>query len=232
MKLIEGGSLKDRRAEYQALPSGAKSTIGERSQRERKLAQLMADIARGAHHAHQRGGLHRDLKPGNVLIDVHGQPHVTDFGLAKLLESEVELTQTRAVLGTPEYMSPEQAAGNTRLITTATDVYSLGTMLYELLAGRLPFPADEPMSVINRVINDEPKPPRSLSSCALVWDAESGARPHAFQYSKGAKGIEPSGFIAMKGLPPVGILQDEESTKLNEIAPALFGGLVPGVWVR
>ena len=93
-------------------------------------------MASAVHYAHQRGVLHRDLKPGNILIDAQGEPHVTDFGLAKLLEQESGLTVTEAILGSPGYMAPEQASGKSREVTIAVDTYSLGVVLFELLADR------------------------------------------------------------------------------------------------
>jgi serine/threonine-protein kinase len=108
MKLIEGHSLK------QLLANGPLPA--------RRAAEIVAAVARAIHHAHQRGILHRDLKPGNILLDAKGEPHVTDFGLAKLIENESTVTKTMDLLGTPSYMSPEQAAGQSKHLTQAADV--------------------------------------------------------------------------------------------------------------
>src|SRR5207249_1486522 len=104
-------------------------------------ARLVATLARAVHSAHERGVIHRDLKPGNVLLTDDGQPKIADFGLAKLLGSTSSLTGSSSVLGTPAYMAPEQADGQARAITPAADVYSLGAILYECLIGRPPFQA-------------------------------------------------------------------------------------------
>ncbi|HKQ78731.1 MAG TPA: WD40 repeat domain-containing serine/threonine-protein kinase [Blastocatellia bacterium] len=119
--------------------------------------------AEAIHYAHRQGFLHRDLKPSNILIDEANQPRITDFGLAKRMESDSRLTITGAVLGTPSYMSPEQAAGKSDQVGTASDVYSLGAILYELLTGRPPFQAATPLDTILLVLNSEPVAPRLLA---------------------------------------------------------------------
>lgn len=149
MQLIKGESL----AEY--------ITRKGMSLNERDAARLLAKIARAVHHAHQRGVLHRDLKPGNILLDESSEPHLIDFGLAKCLEQDSGMTQTGAFMGTPAYASPEQAAGQNKSITTATDIYSLGAIFYTLLAGQPPFAGESAAAIIEQVKNN---PPRSLRS--------------------------------------------------------------------
>lgn len=147
MKLIEGSSLA--RESYHGKPENA--------------VRLLAKVARAVHHAHQCGILHRDLKPGNLLVDAAGEPHVTDFGLSRPIKQDKGLTHTGTILGTPGYMAPEQARGDKGL-TIAVDVYALGAILYKMLTGQAPFVADTPMNTILKVLGEEPPSPRKLAS--------------------------------------------------------------------
>lgn len=149
MKLVEGGSLAAHPDSYRADP--------------RSAARLLATIARAVHYAHQRGILHRDLKPSNILLDSEGQPHVSDFGLAKRVETDSSLTQSGTLVGTPSYMAPEQTSGNKGAVTTATDVYGLGAVLYALLTGRPPFVGETVLETMEQVKNREPVPPRRIN---------------------------------------------------------------------
>src|SRR6266568_1776035 len=126
----------------------------------RHAAELMTKVARTVHYAHEHGVLHRDIKPGNILLDVKGEPHLTDFGLARLVESESTVTRTLEVLGTPSYMAPEQAAGNSTKLTNATDVYGLGAVLYQLLTAHPPFAGGTTYETIRLVVETEPRQPR------------------------------------------------------------------------
>jgi eukaryotic-like serine/threonine-protein kinase len=150
MQLVPGGTLAE------ALGKPGLVFTPERT------AELVAKLARAVHHAHQRGILHRDLKPANVLLDAAGEPLLVDFGLAKLVAREGPITQTRAVLGTPAYMSPEQAAGRTEEVTTAADVYGLGALLYEMLTGQPPFAGGTTAETVRRVLEEPPRRPTAL----------------------------------------------------------------------
>ncbi len=150
MKLVEGGNLAEQLASFKDNP--------------RVAATFLAETAEAVHHAHMRGILHRDLKPANILVDAEGHPHVTDFGLAKRVEADVELTASGAIMGTPAYMSPEQAKGRRGTITTATDVYGLGAILYALLTGKAPFGGDSLADTLQAVKERPPESPRNLNA--------------------------------------------------------------------
>jgi serine/threonine protein kinase len=128
----------------------------------RRAAQLLLDLARAVQHAHEQGIVHRDLKPANVLLTETGVAKIADFGLAKLLDVEQGQTRTGAVLGSPSYMAPEQAAGKVRAIGPATDVYALGAILYELLTGRPPFLGASLLETLDQVRTHDPAPPHTL----------------------------------------------------------------------
>jgi serine/threonine protein kinase len=147
MKFVEGGQLDE------VLKREPMST--------RRAAELLAKVARTVHFAHQHGILHRDIKPGNILLDREGEPHLTDFGLARLLEQESTITHSSDVLGTPSYMSPEQAAGHTKELTAAADVYSLGAVFYQMLTGDPPFAGETTYETIRMVLESEPRNPRA-----------------------------------------------------------------------
>jgi serine/threonine-protein kinase len=129
----------------------------------REAAALMIQVARAIDYAHHSGVIHRDLKPGNILLDRKGNPRVTDFGLAKRLHSDSGLTGSGQILGTPSYMPPEQAAGHRGGVGPAADVYAIGATLYALATGRPPFQAASVMETIRQVIHDDPVPPRRLN---------------------------------------------------------------------
>ena len=127
-----------------------------------EAARCVAAVARAVAHLHERGVIHRDLKPSNILLDEQGRPYVTDFGLVKMLQTDSHRTSTGAILGTPSYMAPEQAAGRADQLGPLSDVYSLGAILYTLLTGQPPFVAENPLDTLVQVIESEPARPRCL----------------------------------------------------------------------
>jgi hypothetical protein len=161
LEFVNGGSLADQ--------------LDGSPQPPRHAAELVEVLARAVHAAHLQGIVHRDLKPANILLaakkdtsgssdhgrqkTAYGIPMIADFGLAKQLDRDVRLTQSGSVLGTPSYMAPEQCRGVSHEIGPATDVYALGTVLYELLTGRVPFQAAETMRLLHQVVEEEPPPP-------------------------------------------------------------------------
>src|SRR4029077_7318666 len=145
LELLEGGDLRDRLA---GTPQPGMAA-----------ALLMATLARAVHAAHQARIVHRDLKPANVLLTADGVPKITDFGLAKGLESDDHQTQTGDVMGTPSFMAPEQALGRNKDVGPAADIYALGAILYDVLTGRPPLKGETVVETIRLVINTDPVPP-------------------------------------------------------------------------
>src|SRR5438093_3625699 len=148
MNLIEGGQL-DEAVKRQVISI-------------RRAVELIAKLARTVHYAHENGILHRDIKPGNVLLDKEGEPHLTDFGLARLIETEGTVTRTTEMLGTPSYMAPEQANGNAE-VTAAADIYGLGAVLYQLLTGAPPFVGRSTYETVRLLLETDPRQPRLLN---------------------------------------------------------------------
>jgi WD40 repeat protein len=158
MGYVEAGSLADRIKHGPLLP--------------RQAGELVKQVAEAVAYAHQQGVIHRDLKPSNILLDRHGHPKVSDFGLAKQVRGLSQLTLTGQVLGTPSYMAPEQAAGKTDEVGPAADIYSLGALLYCLVTGRPPFQAATPIETLRQVVEQEPVAPRQLNG-AVSRDLET-----------------------------------------------------------
>src|SRR5439155_22426009 len=153
MGLIEGGQL-DATLKREPMPI-------------RRAVELIVKLARTVQYAHEHRILHRDIKPGNILLDAKGEPHLTDFGLARLVESESTVTRTMEVLGTPSYMAPEQAVGNNAAVSSVTDVYGLGAVLYQWLTGQPPFAGGTTYETIKLLLDTEPRQPR-------LWNPKIG----------------------------------------------------------
>ena len=153
MKFIDGGQLDEVAKRTPISP--------------RDAAEIIAKLARTVHYAHEHGILHRDIKPGNILVDTKGEPHLTDFGLARLLETKSTVTQTMDVLGTPSYMAPEQASGHNEQLTSATDVYGLGAVFYQLLTDHPPFAGGTTYETVQLVLQTEPRQPQ-------LWNRKIG----------------------------------------------------------
>jgi serine/threonine-protein kinase len=152
----------------------------------RQAAQLVRTLALAIHAGHERGVLHRDLKPGNILVAADGGPRIADFGLARCLDQMMHLTRTGDLVGTPSYMAPEQARGEHSAVSPATDVYGLGALLYTCLTGRPPFLADTCIDTMYQVVNQPPVPPRRICStvpeaiealCLRCLEKDPAARP-------------------------------------------------------
>ncbi len=153
MKFVEGGQL-DEVVKREPMPI-------------RRSVELIAKVARTVHYAHEHGILHRDIKPGNILLDAKGEPLLADFGLAGLVEAESTITRTLELMGTPSYMAPEQAAGETTNVTKATDIYGLGAVFYQLLTGHPPFAGGTSYQTIRLLLDTEPRQPR-------LWNPKIG----------------------------------------------------------
>jgi tetratricopeptide (TPR) repeat protein len=220
MELVEGGNLAEK---IKGAPQPARQAVA-----------LIATLAEAMHAAHQSGIVHRDLKPANILLTRDGTPKVTDFGLARRLDGEGALTLSGAPLGTPSYMSPEQARGDKGAIGPATDVYALGAILYELLTGRPPFRAETPTATLQQVVADEPVPPVRLNPqvprdlqtiCLTCLDKEPHKRyASALALAEELRRFERGEPIKARPVGPV-----ERGVRWVRRRPALAGALAAGV---
>jgi WD40 repeat protein len=199
----------------------------------REAAELIVKVADAIEFAHQRGVIHRDLKPANILLDRKGNPRVTDFGLAKKLETDSGLTGSGQIMGTPSYMPPEQAGGKRGEVGPAADVYALGATLYALLTGRPPFQAASAIDTVLQVISDEPVPPRRLNAsvpldletiCLKCLEKEPGNR----YASAAALGGELERYVGGKPIQARPVGQAERAWRWCRRNPAV-AGLAAGI---
>lgn len=230
LQFIEGVSLA------RALRETASQATWEDMVRRRfPFTRVLALVARAVHYAHQHGLLHRDIKPSNILLDARGIPHLSDFGLAKFLDQRVSLTRTAELIGTPAYMAPEQAAGSP--VTAASDVYSLGAMLYEILTGRPPFESEKPVEVLRQILEDDPKPPHRLNPlvdraletiCLKCLDKSPSQRyPSAVELASDLERWERNEPIQAR--PPGWLLRLERWVIRNPTLATLITGLLVGL---
>lgn len=223
MKLVLGGTLADW-FRVSSRGDGSQLTVEDWRRRIRRGADILVQVSKAVHHAHQRGVLHRDLKPTNILMDADARPWVTDFGLAKL--GDEDATLSLAILGSPSYMAPEQAAGRSRDVSTVADVYSLGAILYELLVGRPPFGGSSPAEVIRCVLDDEPVSPRRLNP-AVDRDLETiclrclGKEPGSRYDSAAALGAELERWLEGRPIEARRTTWGERSVRWARRNPAL-----------
>ncbi|MCZ7575001.1 MAG: serine/threonine-protein kinase [Ardenticatenaceae bacterium] len=152
MEYLEGGTLKERLAQERA--RGKTISLGE-------IVRLLGRVAGALDYAHAKGAVHRDIKPTNILFTAHGEPVLTDFGIVKILDATLQLSAAGSVLGSPAYMSPEQAAS--RVVDSRSDLYSLGVVLYEMVTGRVPFEGQSPTAVMMKHLTEPPPPPRQFN---------------------------------------------------------------------
>jgi TolB-like protein/Flp pilus assembly protein TadD/tRNA A-37 threonylcarbamoyl transferase component Bud32 len=221
MKFVEGGQL-DEVARREPMPI-------------RQAVELIAKVACTVHYAHEHGILHRDIKPGNILLDAKGEPHLTDFGLARLVESESSVTHTLDVLGTPSYMAPEQAVGHNAAVSTVTDVYGLGAVLYQLLTGQPPFAGGATYQTIKLLLDTEPRQPRQLNPkidrdlstiCLKCLEKDPKRR---YLSALAPIRARPSGFFTRSGK---WVRRNPSTAVLVTLLLALAAGLTITVWNR
>ena len=243
MRLVEGGSLDDWMLDttnwsLSLRPREGLPPVEPPRYSVPRMAQWVVKIARAVHYAHERGILHRDLKPANILLDVKGEPLVSDFGLAKLTQTDSSsgLTLSGTVLGTPAYMAPEQATGTSAQHTTAADIYSLGAILHQLLVGQLPLQGATALETLRRLVEEEPAPPsarnphadRDLDTiclkCLAKNPAERYATAAALADESGALAAARSNRGAAGSVVGTGREMDAAPTGVDGVAAGVRGG--------